>query len=410
MASSEGEEGRRPFASVGEAARAGEAATGGDAVPLVPSVELSTSAAYASMAALDAALGGGGGFHYARHGHPTAAALERAVAALEGTDEAVAAASGMAALHLVLDALAPPGEGHTIVASTDLYGATSALLERRRADGTRVVRVPLAPTPNALEVVARERPRLVLVETIANPLLRVADLEVLAQAVHAAGGRLVVDNTFASPALVRPAALGADAVVESATKYLGGHGDVVAGVVALGAAAAAPVRRLARLYGAVLEPWACYLVLRGLRTLGLRVRRQSESALWLAERLREVAGVREVVYPGLASHPDHAVARRLFGDRGFGGVLTLRLDGGRETAWATLEHLERVRTGPTLGDLVSLALHPATASHRALSAAEREAAGVTEDLVRLSVGIEEPEEILADVARAVAAAQARSAR
>jgi cystathionine beta-lyase/cystathionine gamma-synthase len=401
--------GRRPFATVGEAAHAGEPELGAGATPLAPAVELSTSAAYASMAALDRALAGDGAFHYARHGHPTAAALEAAIAALEGTEAALVTASGMAALHLVLDELAAAPDV-AVVASTDLYGATSALLDRRGAAGGRVVRVSLADTAAALAAIEAERAPLVLVETIANPRLRVPDLGELARAAHRVGGTLAVDNTFASPALVRPTSFGADVVIESATKYLSGHGDVVAGVVAADAATVARLRALARLEGAMLGPWECYLVLRGLRTLGLRVPRQCASALWLAERLASVAGVRRVIYPGLSDHPDHDAARRQFGDRGFGGVLSLEVEGERAGAWAMLEALRLVRTGPTLGDLTSLALHPATASHRGLSAAERARIGVGEGLVRISVGIEEPEAILDDLTAALAQAQAAAAR
>jgi len=396
----------RPYATIEEAAHAGEGAVRGDGTPVVPALELSASAAYGSLAALDQALAGReplgddpyAGFHYARHGHPTARVLERAVADLEGTEDALAAASGMAALHLVVDTLAAPDAGSTIVASVDLYGATTALLQARAKAGTRVVQERLADTRAAVLAIERERPALTLVETIGNPLLRVADIQFLADAVHAVGGRLVVDNTFASPVLLRPAALGADLVVESATKYLGGHGDVTAGVVAGPRELVEELRRAQRLKGSVLGAFEAYLVLRGLRTLGLRMARQMATAATLAGRADRLPGVRRVLYPGRADHPDAAVVARQFGDRGAGAVLTLELEGGRARAWQVLERLRVFRAAPTLGDLTSLALHPASASHRGLTPDERARLGVTEGMIRLSVGIEDPDTLWQDLA------------
>lgn len=398
----------RPYATIEEAAHAGEGSVRSDGTPMVPALELSASAAYGSLAALDQALAGTGAvgpdpyaaFHYARHGHPTARVLERAVADLEGTEDALVTASGMAALHLVMDTLAAPDTGATIVASVDLYGATTALLRVRAKAGTRVVEERLADTRAAIATIERERPTLTLVETIGNPLLRVADIRALADAVHAARGRLVVDNTFASPVLLRPAALGADLVVESATKYLGGHGDVTAGVVAGPRALVAELRARQRLYGGVLGAFEAYLVLRGLRTLGLRVTRQMSTAAALAERADSLPSVRRVLYPGRADHPDAALAARQFGGRGAGAVVTLELEGGRARAWQVLERLRVFRAAPTLGDLTSLALHPATASHRGLTPDERERLGVTEGMIRLSVGIEEPDTLWQDLAAA----------
>ncbi|MGB9775461.1 MAG: trans-sulfuration enzyme family protein [Anaerolineae bacterium] len=370
-------------------------------VPTVPPIHPSVTYSYERMEELDEAFATGG-YVYARHGSPTVAALEEAVAALEDGETAVAFASGMAAIHAALLAVGARA-GAAVVAARDLYGATYLLLDRllrsQRVDVRLVDVTDLAAVEAACAAV---RPVALLVETVSNPLLKVADLPALADIAHRYGAALLVDNTFATPYLVRPLALGADIVVHSATKYLGGHGDVLAGVVITPAARREALMEVLKTTGANLGPVEAWLLLRGLRTLVLRVERQFANALTVARWLEAHPRIARVLYPGLPSHPQHERAARLFGGRGFGGIVTFELkDAGQREVFRFLDRLRLCIPATSLGDIQTLVLYPAHSSHRGLSPEERAALGITDGMVRLSVGIEAVEDILSDLGRAL---------
>lgn len=345
------------------------------------------------------------GYVYRRYESPTVAAFEEAVAALEGAEAAFATASGMAAVHAALLA-AGVRAGSAVVAAQDCYGATHSLLTTLMAEqGVAVALVDATDPAQVQAAVEARRPTAVLVETISNPLLKLADLSALAEIAHRAGAALIVDNTFATPFLCQPIALGADYVVHSASKYLGGHGDVLAGVVATSAANRQKLFALEKLIGAVLAPEVAWLALRGLKTLPLRMERHCANALAVATWLAQHPAVARVHYPGLPDHPQHGLARRLLSGRGFGGMVAFELrHGTTEAAFRFLDALRLVLPATTLGDVYSLALYPVMASHRTLSPAERARLGITEGLLRLSVGIEDVADIIADLEQALAAA------
>lgn len=372
-------------------------------VPVTPPIHPSVTYVYRSAAELDAVFGGEiPGYVYTRHGNPTLDAMERAVADLEGGEAAVSFASGMAALHAALLAL-DLEQGDRIVAGRDLYGATLTLLETVfRPAGIRVDYVDLTETAAARNALAMPT-KAVLCETISNPLLRVMDVPMLAELARAAGAWLVVDSTFSTPYLIQPLALGAAVVVHSATKYLSGHGDVMGGVVAIGRGAgglAEGLRERRRVLGSILGPHEAWLILRGMQTLGLRMQRHCANALQVAEWLRDRAEVDAVHYPGLRHHPQHAVAERLFGNRGHGGVVSFEVrDAGQPEVFRFMDALRLCLLGTTLGDVYSQLLYPARSSHRRQQPEARRAMGIGDGLVRLSVGIEAPNDIIADLER-----------
>ncbi len=370
-------------------------------IPTIPPIHPSVTYAYERIEDLDEAFAKEG-YVYARHGNPTVAALEMAVAALEGGETAVAFASGMAAIHVALLA-AGARAGAAVVAARDLYGATYLLLDRLlRSQGVTIRFVDVTDLAEVETACAEVRPIALLVETISNPLLKVADIPALAEIAHRYGAALLVDNTFATPYLVRPLALGADAVIHSATKYLGGHGDVLAGVVVTSAAQREGLLEVLKTTGANLGPLEAWLLLRGLRTLVLRVERQCASALALARWLENHPHIRRVFYPGLPSHPQHELAARLFGGQGFGGIVTFELkDAGQEEVFQFMDRLRLCIPATSLGDIQTLVLYPAHSSHRGLSPEERAALGITAGMVRLSVGIEAIEDIRADLEQAL---------
>lgn len=357
---------------------------------------------YPDMQALDAALGDPqAGYVYSRNAAPTQEAFESAVSALENGAGGVAFASGMAAVHAALVvALGPQPAG--LVAATELYG-TSQSLVRYLAAQTGVP-VQWVDIRDLAAVRAALGPgRVLLFEVISNPLCRVADARAIAGLARAAGARVVVDSTFTTPCLIRPLELGAHFVVHSATKYLGGHGDVLGGVVVAGAEAdALALRRHRQLTGTNLSPFDAYLALRGLRTLVLRVREQNHNALGLAEWLAAHPRVALVHYSGLPANPDHNLARRLLGGC-FGAMLAFDLkDAGRAEVFAFMERLDLIQRVPTLGDTATLAAYPAHASHRALTPEQRAALGIGDGCVRISAGIEALDDLVADLEQALA--------
>lgn len=337
------------------------------------------------------------GYVYGRYDNPTATTLHGLVASLHEAPAAWSLASGTAALHATLDALR---DGGRVLASANLYGGTWALLRRLVADaGWQVDHAPLA-TADELETALGDDHRVVLVETVANPSTRVCDVAGLAEVCRRRGVSLVVDNTFASPYLCRPYALGATAVVESATKFLGGHGDVVAGVVAADAEVVEAVRSHTYELGASLGGFEAWLVLRGVQTLALRVRQASASAGTLARVLAEEPGVTGVRYPGLPTHPQHELATTLFGGRGYGALLAFDL-ADRATAERFADGCRVLLRAASLGGTHSLVLHPASTTHRQLDDAALAAAGLGPGTVRVSVGIEDTEDLVEDVRRAL---------
>ncbi|MBC7234577.1 MAG: PLP-dependent transferase [Chloroflexi bacterium] len=372
--------------------------------PVTTSIHPSVGYLAPSMEDLDAVFGGEReGYVYQRYANPTVNAFEQAVAALEGGEAAVAYASGMAAVHgALLSALMTSGR-RALVSASDVYGATYAvqagLLSQLEVQTTFVDITDL----NAVaEAVSATKPAALICEILSNPLLKVADVPRLAEIAHSAGAALIVDNTFATPYLFRPLEHGADYVLHSATKYLAGHGDVLAGVIVCSAERARDLRARQILLGANLGPQEAWLALRGLKTLALRLRQQCANGQVVAEWLAAEPRVAQVHYPGLATHPQHELAGRLFGSRGYGGMMSFALAGARRAdIFRFMEALELVLPATTLGDVHSLMLYPAHSSHRALPPEMREALGIGEGLVRLSVGIEDADDILQDLKQAM---------
>jgi cystathionine gamma-synthase/methionine-gamma-lyase len=355
------------------------------------------------MSELDAIFAGEQeGFVYTRYGNPTVAALEEAASALEKGEAAVGFATGMAAVHAALLG-AGLKSGDTVVASQDVYGATYSLLGTVFARlGVKVVFVQIQDLSSAVATITREQPKVVFVETISNPLLRIADIPTIAAAAHAAGAALMVDNTFTTPYLFRPLEHGADYVVHSATKYLGGHGDAMGGLVISSPARGEEVRTVAKLCGGTLGPFDAWLILRGLKTLTLRMQQQCKNALKLAQWLEAHPRVSKVIYPGLSSHPHHVLARSLLNEGLFGAMAAFDLkDGSRERVMRFMDNLSLCLTATTLGDIYTEVLYPPMSSHRWLSPAERHKIGIGDGFVRISVGIEAIEDIIADFSQAL---------
>ena len=343
------------------------------------------------------------GYTYGRgYGNPTVEAFEAVMASLEGTEAAFACSSGMAAIYSVCSTLA--GTGQRIVASRELYGGTWSLfahvLPRHGIEVQLVDQHDLDAVGAALEGAAA-----FYTETIANPLCSVAPLADLAALCRRTGVPSIVDNTFASPWLCRPAALGFDFVVHSATKYLGGHSDVVAGVVCCSSRDRARLRAVVLEVGGAMQPFDAWLCIRGVQTLELRLERQSSSAHMMAEELAGRAGVVRVHYPGLPSHPGHALAVSLLRPGHFGGMFAVELEGGVNGATRWCEALQVAWIGASLGGTHTLVTHPASTTHRQVDPAARRELGLADGLVRVSVGIETPADLLADVVTALRAVQ-----
>jgi cystathionine beta-lyase/cystathionine gamma-synthase len=344
------------------------------------------------------------GYAYSRIANPTTAALGNAYAELAGGERGVALASGMGAIHAALASQLRAGD--RIVASKALYGSTRGLLLGTFGGfGVEVAFVD-ATDPDAVQAALAERPtRVLYAETIANPTTFVADHVALADLAHRHGAAYVVDNTFASPYVCRPLDLGADLVVESATKFLGGHSDVIAGVVAGRAELVNAVERVQIDAGATLGPLDAFLVLRGILTLGVRADRHSRNAAVLAAWLESQEGVAAVLYPGLASHPQHAVAARQFRPGAFGGMFAVDLAGGRAAGKAVIEAMALPELTASLGSVHTMVVHPPSTSQRQLSDVELADAGITPGLLRVSVGLEDVEDLQADFSAALDAAR-----
>ncbi len=342
---------------------------------------------------------------YSRENNPTTMLLEEALRVAEGAGWCLAFNTGMAAITAVLEALVgSEGRGGIIVASKLLYGTTRSLLDRFAARGARVVYAG-PPWSELLDVVEKTKPDVVVLETIGNPTLRVPPVDEVDKLCGRVGCTLVVDNTFASPVLYRPLPVSQSnmVVVESVTKYIGGHNDVMGGVVCgRDVELHAEVWEVRKTYGSIMQPFDAFLAARGLKTLHVRVEYSSRAAQYIAERLQEDSRIEKVYYPGLSSHEDHETAKRMFPGL-YGAVLSF--DVGDETAAKRLlARLQLVVPSPSLGGVESIIAYPFESSHRGLGEDEKKKLGITRGLLRLSVGLEEPNDILGDILHALDAA------
>ncbi len=338
------------------------------------------------------------GFEYSRSANPTRNNLEAVLAALEGGQAGAAFASGLAATSTLVGALLRPGD--SLVAFSDLYGGTYRLFERVYRPWGLVPRYTDDPAPAAFAKLMDKTTKMVWIETPTNPLLRLVDIAGVARVTHDAGAILVVDNTFATPALQQPIALGADIVMHSTTKYLGGHSDAIGGaVITKTADAMEPIRFHQNAAGGVPGPFECYLTHRGIKTLALRMQTHSANAARVAAWAKEQKAFEKVSYPGLPDHPDHDLARRQM--TGFGGMVTCVLRGGLAAAAKFMESTKLFSCAESLGGVESLVNHPAIMTHASMPRETRERIGVVDGLIRLSCGIEHPDDLIADLEQAV---------
>jgi len=334
------------------------------------------------------------GFDYSRTNNPTRARLERVLAELEGVEHAALFASGLAAENAILQAYLRPGD--EIVLPLDVYGGTYRILNRVFQPLGCIVRQIDIGDPAALQNALSKKTRLVWIESPTNPRLLVYDIAAIGQAAHDAGALVVVDNTFATPLFQQPFQLGADLVVHSVTKYLGGHSDLIQGaVLARDPAVFEPVKFLQNATGAVPSPFDCWLTLRGLKTLELRMQRHAENAEAIAQALKAHPLVRRVYFPGLPDHPGHAIARRQM--TGFGGMVSFELEGTVEEVVTFVSSRRYFTLGESLGGVKALVSHPARMTHASIPPEERAKLGLSDTLVRLSPGCEHPRDLVADL-------------
>ncbi len=376
--------------------------------PTSTPIYASSTYTYDSMEEIDKVFAGETpDYIYTRYANPTVVAFEEVMRTIEGGATACAYASGMAALHAALFAceLSP---GSVVLASQDLYGATTNLL--LNIFGSFGVKTTFADFSNLEDVQSKSseaKPNVLVAETISNPLLKVCDIDAIAKIAHNAGARLIVDNTFASPYLCQPLQHGADMVVHSATKFLGGHADAMAGVVI----SRDEIDRTAligvlKLVGGVLSPWEAHEILRGVKTLSVRMDRHCENSRALAAHLKNDSRVGVVYFPGLVDASRHAVTQRMLRDNQFGALVSIELKNNtREAAFAFMDALKLCVRSTSLGDVFTSVLHPATASHRDLSPARRRELGINDGLIRISVGIENVKDIIADIDQALTVAE-----
>lgn len=340
------------------------------------------------------------GFEYSRSQNPTRFAYERCVAALEGGQRGYAFASGLAATSTALEVLSP---GDHVIAADDMYGGSYRLFEnvRKRSAGLTFSYVDMRDTA-AVEAAMTPQTRMIWVETPSNPMLKLADLTAIAELARPRGILTAADNTFATPWHQRPLAMGFDLVMHSATKYLNGHSDMVGGVLVVGGNTelAGQLEYLQNAVGAVAGPFDSYLALRGLKTFALRMQRHAENALALAQWLESHPRIEKVIYPGLPSHPQHALAKRQM-QRGFGGMISVELKGGLAASRRFLERCEVFTLAESLGGVESLIEHPAIMTHASVPAEARAALGISDGLCRISVGVEAIEDLRADLDQAL---------
>jgi len=352
---------------------------------------------YATSTYTQAAIGQHKGYEYSRSGNPTRTALETCLAALEEGECGLAFASGLAATTAVFAALLRPGD--EVAASADLYGGTFRLLDKVFKPWGLHSRYTDQSSPSAFESIITPKTKLVWIESPTNPLLQILDIAAIAGVAHKHGAKLVVDNTFASPYLTQPLKLGADLVVHSTTKYLGGHSDVVGGAVIGPKELLDPIKFYQNAAGGVPGPFDCYLTLRGLKTLAIRMDWHSANAAELAAWLVKQPQVDKVFYPGLPEHAGHAVAKKQM--RNFGGMISMRLKGGANAAKRFFTRTRLFSLAESLGGVESLVCHPATMTHASIPIEDRVKRGVDDGLIRLSVGIEDVADLREDLRRAL---------
>jgi cystathionine gamma-synthase/methionine-gamma-lyase len=367
---------------------------------------------YESMDEMDKVFAGElPGYVYTRHGNPTITVLEDVIRLIESGAVARAYGSGMAALHAALFAceLSP---GSIVLASQDLYGATTnLLLNIFGVFGIKSVFVDFSDLAELRAKADELKPRVLIAETISNPLLKVCDIDACAEIAHRAGARLIIDNTFATPYLCQPLKHGADLVVHSATKFLGGHADAMGGIaVSRDEFDNAALTGVMKLVGGVLSPWEAHEIVRGVKTLGVRMERHCENAKTLAAHLQSDPRIGRVYFPALAADAETQIAARMLRKGNFGALISIELkDNSRAAAFGFMDALKLVVRSTSLGDVFTSALHPATASHRDLSPARRRELGISDGLIRISVGIESVQDIIADIDQALAAVSAPGA-
>jgi len=387
-----------------KAVHAGDRKKAGDSIPVTTPIYTATSFIYEETTRLDRIFGHEeAGDSYARFENPTNRALEELLTALEGGAASLACSSGMVAIQFALQAALTDRRKH-VVASHALYGATIrmlfAIFEPLGVEATFVD----FSDPGAVEkAIATHKPGAVLMETISNPLLRAGDIGRIAELARKAGAAFLVDNTFATPALVRPIEHGANLVVHSLTKYLAGHGDVLAGAIVADRQHAELVRAISRIAGPVLGPFESYLTMRGIKTFPLRFERQCQNACRIAAWLSAQPTVEKVYFPGDPGHPDAAVIRKLFPENAYGAMISFEVKGaGKDGIFAFMDRLKLVVRATSLGDVHTMMLYPVISSHRDISPKQRERMGIRDNLVRLSAGIEAFEDIIADLQQALA--------
>lgn len=371
------------------------------AIPTVPPIYFATAYTFEDTANLDAAFDDpGASYAYGRFGNPTVRSLETMMARLEGAEASIAYPSGMAAVNGVLAHYAKPGS--TVLISRDVYGATLGLVRSQFAEiGVETHVLDVTDLDAVRQATAEIRPALIWGETISNPLMKVTDIRALADIAHEHGAALVIDNTFGTPMLCQPTSLGADIVLHSTTKYIGGHGDVLGGVVSGSQDVISQMQVRARINGAVPGPMDAWLTVRGIHTLHLRMKAHSENALAVAQWLEQDARVETVNYPGL--NTSHLADQFLSDHRG--GMLSFEIAGaGIPECFRYLESVKVIKPATTLGDVSTVTLHPATSSQRGFSPEERAEWGIKDNLIRLSVGIEDVSDIIADLDQAISKA------
>jgi cystathionine beta-lyase/cystathionine gamma-synthase len=385
-----------------KAVHAGDRKKAADHVPSTTPIYTASTFFYDTTEQLDRVFGQEvAGESYSRYGNPTNAALEELITALEGGAGTLACCSGMSAVQVALTA-ALTDRRKSIVAASALYGATVSLLNKVfEPFGVDIKYVDICDVDGVRKAIETAKPGCVLMETVSNPLLRVGPIDKIAEMANAAGAALVVDNTFATPLLVRPLELGANMVVHSLTKYLAGHGDVLGGSITADSEHIDIVRGLSRIYGPVLGPFESYMTMRGIKTFPLRMERQCRNACRLASWLASHPRVERVNYPSDSNHPDAATIQRLFPKDLFGGMVSFELkNAGKEEVFAWMDRLKLVVRGTSLGDVHTMVLYPAMSSHREVAPKQREKLGIRDTLIRISTGIEAVEDIIADIEQA----------
>ena len=372
------------------------------AIPSTTPIYTASSFSYAEMSDLDKVFGEEmDGYCYSRYDSPTARALEEQLTALEEGAGALATSSGMSALQVALQA-ALTDRRRSVVAASAIYGATTNMLTKMLEPmGIDVTFVDICDEAAVARAIQEAKPGCVVMESISNPLLRVGPMDRIAEMTKAAGAALIVDSTFATPLLLQPLKLGANLVVHSLTKYLAGHGDVLGGVVISDEAHLPVIRQLGKISGPGLGPFECYLTMRGVKTFPLRMERQCANACKVAQQLASHPGVERVYYPADPRHADADTIARLFDGKLHGAMVSFDLkEATQERVFRYMDRLKLVVRGTTLGDVHTLALYPAMSSHRDLAPKQRQRLGIGDGLIRLSIGIEAPEDIIADLEQA----------